>query len=221
MLIDKAICAIIILNKINSGVQPMENYYDEVQNKYLELTNFDFSHGGVSAVKVPNVTVYSTNRKVTERVAIYEKLKKAELVKQHGEDASYDIGTYNLHMGRLRDGYSSFKQDARCAMLYKEGQAEKFDSPEHVTLVLSDSLEEQAEYINIIRDAHCEKYNISLNRGYQNTETPYIEVSGAFENQFMDPVFAHNRGDFIVLNARLTALGLEENFHPVEPATEQ
>ena len=37
----------------------------------------------------------------------------------------------------------------------------------------------------------------------------------------MDSVWAHNRGELLVLNARLTANGLEEVFHPVEPSTEQ
>lgn len=200
----------------------MEKQFDEVQNVYLDfIKNTNLSHGSVSAVKGNETIVYTTDRQVFERVSIYEKLKRAEYVKEHGEEGAYSVGTYKLHVGTYRDGYADFKQDARCAMLYREGKAEKFESPEHATLILTDSLEAQAEYIDIVRDAHCEHYNISLDRGFPETETAYIKVSGAYEDQIMDPIWAHNRGDLTMLNAKLTALGLEENFHPVEPATEQ
>ena len=181
----------------------MTKVYNATQKIYQDFVSS--VHKKVYGLVANGTTILTTNHSFYKNAVISEKVKQAEFVKENGKDSAYTISTFDtLHVAGLREGYSTIKQQANCAMLYKEGKEGQFDNPEHSTVILTQTAEDQVEYIGNIVNNHCMNYNINLRRGYSYSEVPYIAVSGAYKDEEISEMNMHCRSDLMGLEVRLT-----------------
>ena len=189
-----------------------------VQNVYKDFVSS--VHKKVYGMTVNGTTLLTTNHALYKNAVISAELQKAQYVQQHGKDSDYKIATYDrLHIATERQGYLGFAQQANCALLYKEGQAEHFENPDHATIIMTKTPEEQVDYIDSVLDTHCATYNIDLNRGFSYSEVPFVDVTGAYKNEEMPPVSAHTRSGLMGLKTSLTQSSLYEFVHG-DPASD-
>lgn len=181
----------------------MAKHYEAVQKVYGDFVSS--VHKKVYGLTSNGTTILTTNHAFYKSAVISAKLKQAEFIKEHGKGSDYSVTTFDtLHVASQREGYGSIKQDANCVLLYKEGKPEQFDKPEHSTIILTKTAQEQVEYIGDVLNNHCANYNIDLRRGLSYSEAPYINVTGAYKEEEMGEINAHSRSDLAGLEVRLT-----------------
>lgn len=186
----------------------MAKTYEAVQNVYRDFVSS--VHKKAYGIKVGETTVLTTKH------PLYKDLGRQLLETQQKEGGALDFksATFDrLHIATEREGYLGFAQEAKCALLYKEGQPGNSDKPDHVTLIMTNDPEKQEDYIDTILENHCASYNIDLNRGFSYSEAPFIEVTGAYKNEDMLPISAHTRSGLMGLKTSLTQSSLYEFVH--------
>lgn len=170
----------------------------EVSVQSLFNTYVDDSHRPTRAIDIPSkgVRIYTTSHTMFTTLLATEYLRRAEVIKTQGKEASYDIVPYTgLHVATNRGAYKGAKQNYEYAtgVLYKS-TLPNAEGADHQTLILSNDPQYQVDSIPFVMSGHCCTYNIHPNRGHLESEIPMLSAESCFEHGVEGPDFtAYNR----------------------------
>lgn len=189
----------------------------EISVQSLFNTYVDDSHRRTYAIDIPSkgVRIYTTSHTMFTTLLATEYLRRAEAVKNGGQEAHYEITPFKgLHVATHREAYkkSSQHSDYETGILYKSTLPNEKDA-DHQTLILSNDPQYQVDSVPYVVAGHCCTYNIHPDRGYGESIIPMLSTETCLDTGVEGPNYTAFDRDSMVKMARDFTLNLQEKIN--------